>query len=513
MLYLVPVFPHYASANEFARWATVAGLVEHRTFETSWSVPLIGPLVDAATIDGRTYANKAPGLAFVTIPAYLAGRASLGAPSTANMRWSLYLMRLLGATVPALALGYMLARRCRDGALAASVLLFATPMFVYGAVLFSHALVAACVFGAYILIFPRAPAVASNRRDLAAGALCGLATLTDYQAAVPTVLFALFLLARRGRWQRLPPFVLGGLPFALTLAAYDRAIFGSVLSLSYAHTAFPDTAAILARGVLGLGWPTVGGLWTILASPARGLFFLAPVLAFGAVGLAARRRLDAGAAFRLALALLIVLMMAGYPANDGGWCTGPRYLLLIVPFLVEAADGNGLASGGLAAAAVAASTVLCVLPMFTFSFAPPMFGFPHADLTRPLLAAGFVTPTLGSAVTSGPLALVPLIAAALGAGALALAGGGRRALVGAIAGAAVAAAIVFVPATDTSAQRIVRAVLLETHFRPGGRLEELARTAPDPGSRAQILALTAFVDGTRAIGPDDWPYAGSAAPR
>jgi hypothetical protein len=67
MIYVVPVYPHFPSANELSRWATVASLVEHRTLETSWSQPLIGPLVDASRVGDRIYSNKAPGLALLFV--------------------------------------------------------------------------------------------------------------------------------------------------------------------------------------------------------------------------------------------------------------------------------------------------------------------------------------------------------------------------------------------------------------------------------------------------------------
>ena len=83
-------------------------------------------------------------------------------------------MRLAAATLPALLLALLLeAAALRLGAtpararFAAAALLFATPLFAYGLLLFSHALVAACLFGAWAAFFvtgPRGPAAPRRPR-------------------------------------------------------------------------------------------------------------------------------------------------------------------------------------------------------------------------------------------------------------------------------------------------------------------------------------------------------------
>ena len=87
-LYLVPVFPHGGSANELTRWATAASLVEKHTFELSWILPLVGPIVDTAKVGEHTYSNKAPGPLLIAVPAYAAVRIFTGPPDASNMRIS-----------------------------------------------------------------------------------------------------------------------------------------------------------------------------------------------------------------------------------------------------------------------------------------------------------------------------------------------------------------------------------------------------------------------------------------
>ncbi|MBI4915920.1 MAG: hypothetical protein HY825_08730 [Acidobacteria bacterium] len=507
MIYLVPVYPHYPSANDVSRWVTVASLVERGTFETSWTEPLVGPLVDASRLGDDIYSNKAPGLALLALPGYLVVRPFLGAPDAANLRWSMYAMRLAAVTLPGVLLGLLVLRRTGGDAMAAATLLFATPVFVYGALLFSHVTVAACLYGAYALLFPRPSAASTCRRDALAGALCGLATITDYQAGPIAVLLGAFLLRDTTRWRRLGSFVAGGLPFALALGAYDLVLFGSPFSLSAANEVWADTTAVRSQGLFGIGAPRADSAWTLLLSPARGLFFYSPVLALGAFALAPRRGPEAARMWcRLSVVALVVLPMLGYPESHGGWCVGARYLLPIVPFLVEAAQERLRRPGFVFGLLLVSSVVLSVLPVLTFPFPPPAIATVHASLTWPFLVAGFATPNLGSWITPGVLSLLPIVAAVATALFLALAGGGRRALAGAAGGALLAAGVVLAPVHDTFTTQAFRALLLDTHFVPAARLERLAAETNDPQLRAQLEELAALSDGTRQLAPDGWPY-------
>ena len=506
-LYLVPVYPHYSSANDLSRWATVASLVERGTLETSWTEPLIGPLVDASRVGDRVYSNKAPGLALLALPGYLAVRPLLGPPTHANLRWSLYAMRLVAVTLPAVLLGLLVARRSGGDPLATATVLFATPVFVYGSLLFAHVTTALLLLAAFELAFPGGGPARPRAAGLA-GALAGLATLADYVAVIPTAVLALGLLAGRGGWRRALAFAAGGAPLAALLAAYNHALFGSALSLSSLHEAYANTAALRQRGVLGVGVPTLASAYTLLASPSRGLLFFSPVLAFGAVALwprgtgEDRRR----AAVRLALVASFTVAMLGYPESGGGWCVGARYLVPVVPFLALAAHERGARAGAATGAALAFSTVLCVTPLLTFPFAPAEFELLHAALVRPLLLAGFATPTLGALLAPPAVALLPVPAAVAAALWLALRGGGRRAAAAAAAGALLALVLHLLPAGGSFSERALRALLLDTHFVPAGRLERLAAESPDPRERAQLAGLATLSAATRSIAPDDWPY-------
>ncbi len=398
-LLVVPVFPHFLSPNEVTRWASAAALVEHRTPEISSVLPLLGPAFeDVSAKDGRVYSNKAPGAALLGLPGYLAARPFVGPPSAESLRPSLTLMRLAAATLPALLLALVLqGAALRMGAtpararLAAGALLFATPLFAYGLLLFSHALVAAGLFGAWAAFFVPGPA-GRTRRDVLGGALLGVAVLSEYPAAVPAAVLVLCAAAVSPR--RIVAIVAGGAPFALALGAYDALCFGSPFALSSGFERAAGFRTLAASGLFGIGSPSPSILARLLLDPSKGLLVFTPLLllwpwAFPAV----RGRTSRAGAVALAFAPASLLVLyAGYPNWHGGFTVGPRYLVAALPFLVFpfAFREGGALEAGLAGASVLA----CVGTTLAFPFVPPGFALPWGSFAGHFFERGMGAPNL-----------------------------------------------------------------------------------------------------------------------
>ena len=499
-VYLVPVYPHYVSANELAHWVIDASLVEHGTLDTRWSEPLIGKLVDSTARGAAIYSNKPPGLALVSAPGYLVVRLLGGPPNPHNLRWYLYAMRLVGATLPVAVLVMLPAWRRRATPFATAALLFGTCLFFYGALLFAHTLAALLVYAAYRALFPGGEPE-TPRGAVAAGALAGFATLTDYPAALAVIVFAGALLVWRRR--RLAFFLLGGAPFALLFAAFNWVMFRSVFTLSRSHEAFASNIAYTSRGLWGLSIPSLPALWTVILSPSRGLLFYSPVLL---LAIPALRPRDAAGWTRIALIAAALLFLASYSASDGGWGAGTRYLVFIVPIVAEAIPLPTARSGALGSGLLVLSAVLCVFPALTFLFAPPEFPWVHSTFLRPLLAKGFYMPNLGALAADTPLTLVPVVAAAAAAIGFAVRGGGPAAARGALLGAAASAIVVFFPAKLSPFLLVERQVVSETYFRPVGEVAAAARQVRNPALADQLAQVAASIDAARRYPPDDWPY-------
>ena len=289
-------------------------------------------LFDRAVFDGRSYSDKAPGMSFLAVPAFelerVAGIAKAPSGWQAEGDLSLWLMRALTSGIPFLVAVFLVGRLADllvegAGAVTAATFGAATMAAPLAPTFFEHDAAAAFAIAAFACAW-----LARSRLGyVAAGLLAGTAVLFQYAAG----LAALVLLAYCGR--RAGWFLLGAVPPALALGAYDWAAFGSPFHLSYRYVANPF-AERQHHGFFGIGVPTVHGLREVLAGN-RGLLVFSPVLVAAAVGiwLLWRRGERAEAAVAGAVSALFVLLAAGYFLPYGGGSPGPRFAGPALPFL------------------------------------------------------------------------------------------------------------------------------------------------------------------------------------
>ncbi|HEX6126731.1 MAG TPA: hypothetical protein VFZ23_15270 [Pyrinomonadaceae bacterium] len=514
-LYVLPMYPHGGSANELTRWATAASLIEKGSFEISWTEELIGPNVDTATIDGKTYSNKAPGAALAAAPFYAIIRPFIGPPTASNIRVSWFVMKLAVSTAPLLLLALLLYRKGIDD-FGLVALLFASPLFVYSLLFFSHAFAAVLVYVTFRLLFDegeRKPA-----HTILAGFAAGLAVISEFPAVFAVAVFGIGILFANSndRVRQASLFALGGLPFAIFLLIYNNALFGSPLSMSYAHESFPEWAEVAAKGVFGIGIPTFSNAFLLLFSPSRGLFFFAPILLLCAVDLFRSAETDTVRHRVKATAILVsVLILCGHGAAHGGWSFGPRYLVFVIPLILDSfLTGRASAfSPFLRGVALTVSVMFSFIGILTFPFAPPEFRFPHNDFWGAFLVEEhWPVPTLLNVLGIEPsiLLLLPLLAAMVLI--IVLAAGKDRTSF--ITAAGVAALLVggylLVPiSADAIHTSLRRATIAERYFRPAGRLDNFRRLASEKNDTELLRSINKFewmIADARAFAPDDFPY-------
>jgi hypothetical protein len=294
-------------------------------------------LFDRAVFAGRTYSDKAPGVSFLAVPAYegerLVGVARAPRDWQSEGDLSLWLLRVLtsgalflGATFVVGRLGEGLV--AGTGAATAGIFGAATLAAPLAPTLFEHD-----GAGAFALA---ALALASRGRErlplVLAGACAGLAAVFQYAAASVVLVLAAYC-AVRAR-SRVGWFVVGLVPPAVALGAYDQAAFGSPFHLSYRYVA-NRFAERQHHGFFGIGAPTGEGLREVLVGHL-GLLVLSPVLVAAAAGLWLlwRHGSRAEAVVAATVTLFFVLLDAGYFLPYGGNSPGPRFLAPALPFLV-----------------------------------------------------------------------------------------------------------------------------------------------------------------------------------
>ena len=308
---------------------SLAGPQDRTRYELTRHVALHGTirledgLFDRAVFDGRSYADKAPGISFAAIPAFelerLAGVAKAPRDWHAEGDASLWGMRVLSTGLlflVAVAIVLWLA-----GPFAGAVFGAATLAAPLAPTFFEHDAGGALAIAGFALLW-------RARRPALAGLCAGAAVLLSYQ----TALIALVLLGyacweyRQATWR----YVAGLVPPALALGAYNWAAFDSPFHLSYRYVA-NRYAERQHGGFFGIGVPTLHGLWDVFLG-SRGLLVWSPVCVAAAVGLFLLR--DRAAALAAgAVVLLFVLVDAGYFLPYGGGSPGPRFLGASLPFL------------------------------------------------------------------------------------------------------------------------------------------------------------------------------------
>jgi hypothetical protein len=346
------------SWNENSRFALTRSLVERGRLDID---PYQHETGDKALAGGHTYSDKAPGASLLAVPAYAAFhaflRASHGRPPSsiaaagpadpnerilvnASFRRGLYLCNLFTNALAGALLGALfflgLCRRfavaARPALAATLALTVGTLVLPYSTMFYGHVLVAAFLFAAFFLVEPGAGA----GRLAGAGALCGMAVLTELTTAPAALLlagYAAWIARRRAGW-----FAAGAVPPLLALAGYQWAAFGSPFHSGYASVSRPEFAEGMAHGLMGIGLPRPRVLGALLVGRSRGLLYTAPVLLLAFVGLFRRladdlRARRAELPLAAAIVVFFLIATAGYYMWYGGSAFGPRMVIPALPFL------------------------------------------------------------------------------------------------------------------------------------------------------------------------------------
>ena len=508
------MFPHGGSANELTRWATAASLVENSSFEISWTEDLIGKNVDTARVADKTYSNKPPGTALLAAPVYALTRLFIGAPDASNIRISWFVMRFFLSTLPLLLLGFWLYNRDSDE-ISLATLLFATPLFVYSLLFFSHVLVAVLIYFAFRLLYDTERIFLRN--CVAAGFLCGFAVTCEFPVVVPVLIFGigLFFADKRNesRWQNVFFFALGGAPFALFLLIYNAAIFGSPFALSYAHESFPEWAEVAGQGVFGIGFPTLSNIYLLLFSPSRGLFFFAPILFLPLVAfVTSRERKTWRHRVKVLTIIVSILVLCGHGAAHGGWAFGARYLVFVLPLMLDSFfDGEIFEFSNVWQGLLfTISFLLCTMPALTFPFAPPEFKYPHNNFWgKFLFFENWFTPNLANVLgfSSSFWTILPALVA-LFAVLIILRRYARRPTrftVGMFVGLIMVGVYLALPGLDNPENEFRRATIAERYYKPADRLE-IYKASINQQTLQRVSNFEWTIADIRAYAPNDFPY-------
>jgi hypothetical protein len=404
-----------SSPNERSRLYLTIAIFEHHSFAIDGVRYHFGAVLDEATHGGHFFTDKAPGASLLALIPYALLRGFVPFEHV-SVEWAIELVRLSVMVPCGIAAWWLLeslGRRLRLSASTARyialVTALGTPVFHYSAAFFGHQIVATCFIAALYLLERqrRFTDASATTHAWLAGCLVGFAGITEYQSVLGVLCISIFCIAMaRGRWLYvLAPYLLGGLPFAVWLALYQKTCFGGWLELSYHHLAEPHLAELHRRGIGGVELPTVEGSVGILFSLHRGLFATSPWFALVPLGLVGwwRRGHAAWACLIGLLTLLELWFVAASVTWDAGWGYGSRLLVPVMPLLALAV-GAALSRStsamlwGLANSAAVVGIASFQVVTALFPEPPNELYNPWIDVVTPLAANGLVAPNWGARV-------------------------------------------------------------------------------------------------------------------
>ena len=422
---------------------------------------------DKSWHDGHFYSVKAPGLAFVTAPAYEALSAAGAHVASADLaknareggasRWErtgtsrglysddekradevrsrieeeaplVWALGLIGVVLPAFVLLLLvrwMVERIEPGyGTAAAVALGAgTLMLPFATVFFSHVLSTTLAFAAFSVLWlerrgpPRLLLVA------AAGALAGFAVTTEYPLALAGAVLGVY--AMRKSLKRGALYAAGVAAGVAPLVAYNVWAFGSPTHSSYKGAVAiqgdtgHDVVGLNDGGFFGIDVPDFQIALDLLVAN-KGLITLAPVLGLALAGLVLlyRRGLRAETYVIAAIFLVYLTYNSGYWLPFGGGSPGPRFLVPVLPFL---AVPLGLAWKRWPATALGL-TAASVLLMATATMTLPLIGNDDIGYWAQIVEMASFEHTLLSVagLDNNWIALAPFLLLLLGAGLLAV---------------------------------------------------------------------------------------------
>lgn len=360
------IFPRWSDWNQNSRIDQVMAIVDKGKLYIDDYYQNTG---DYAFYDGHYYSDKAPGTAFIGIPFYkafnilfapiaekfstllensLAFKETLFEGGTGILQEkvqfasALYFVTFFTISVPSaimvVLLYHLLGKftnlvRHRIAIVMAYGL--ATIAFPYSSLFMSHQLTAFLLLFAFFLLLTSQEENENSLQHFVVGLLLGFAIISEYPSVLIAGVFIIYASIKiHPKWRVI--YILFGCFIPILVAMiYNYAIFSTPLPVAYTYSVLFQQH--FTGGIMGMTFPKLEAIWGMTFSPYRGLFFLSPFLLLSFVGIVfwlKDGRYRAEAAIILGGSIAYLLVISSMALWSGGRSIGPRYLAILIPFLV-----------------------------------------------------------------------------------------------------------------------------------------------------------------------------------
>jgi hypothetical protein len=292
--------------------------------------------LDYSKQDGKYFSDKPPGFSFLTVPLYVAGdylyKIGISLPRSDSFNYAgdaNAFFLIVSFVIFFSAVGsvkffdtLLLLKFSKKASLITTIIFsFGTLFFVYSYNLFLHSFVAT------LLIFATFYFLKGKKRDLIySGILLGFTILCEYTIILIVPLFVLYLFRIKNFKKNIFYFSIPIVFASSLLGIYNFLAFGNPFIFSYMISTFVDTQKF--------DHPMIQGLYELLISNWRGLFFYNPIFLLSIFGFFLMWKNYKKESFLFIFPFLIYLIFySTYRYLSGGLAYGPRHLVSIFPFL------------------------------------------------------------------------------------------------------------------------------------------------------------------------------------
>lgn len=214
---------------------------------------------------------------------------------------------------------------------------FGTLIWSYAGTFFSEPLLIVCVLGSfYLLVTSDGHFIGKTKpiptsRFVLSGVMLGLALFTHTNSAMLAPFFAFYAWQlSTGNRSRFVLWLAGYSIFALLLGYFNWFRFGNFLETGRGLSEYNPVDWALP--ISTLFWKDLFGL---LIGTGKGLFLFCPAVLLGFLTWKTfHRKHRSFSLMLLAMIGFVVLVAASYQYWHGGFCMGPRYLLMVIPFML-----------------------------------------------------------------------------------------------------------------------------------------------------------------------------------
>jgi hypothetical protein len=338
--------------NQTSRMLLTKNLVERHAPDIT---PDAYRTIDKGFHAGKYYSDKAPAVSLLATLPYAAMNIAdrvvgIDKGSFAIQRVRLHMLAMVTSGLAGALAAYFLSQTLlllgsskKESDLLCIGYALGTLAFPFSTVIFGHQTAACVLIGSFYLLqrMRLGSDLASPKRLASLGLLWGLSIIIEYPTGLLVAVLGIYLLALDPRPSSIVRVICWtGVGAILPLSLHTSFVwwsFGSPFSLPYKYVSDPMFVAHVSAGVLGINSPSKVGVFGVLFSRYRGIFYYCPFLILTLLGFRAWLRQGGFLREAVVCSVMIVVYLffcTSYYAWDGGGSVGPRHLVPVLPFFV-----------------------------------------------------------------------------------------------------------------------------------------------------------------------------------